>query len=543
MRRVELISDRSLIAAGLPGEVVDELTYPSIFRECPDLVYPALVRVHGDDPSDVYIVNYPDCEPFRLRMPQGSYVTYGRYFQWKAAGGCGRSFADAVRAVAGDAVIAVAPDLVLARHDALVATGPVAPVATREKTPVRVYSKACAEIEAQWNATRLADNERAAAFVAGLREGERLLAASGEAAVGFAPLDSALEAAGIDALLVTSPHNVELFTGLSSETAVQHGLSCVYRPGAADIAVLAEVPFDRGDFRPAGFHDIAGALPDAVKTGVEEGHIGIGLVNDLRARRLAVVNAVAHLRRWQEERAITDVSYFIVAGNAVLKGFERAKAWFAGQEEASEREIEAIFQQGVADFARSVGFAGRVRPYFSIVHSGERTLLPATAGDYPVRAADATIKFDMGVLVYDAAGCVRACSDIARTICGTPQLQAAHDALRAALVDILIPSMRPGMSGGEVHRLGVDALQRCETELRAANLMPEGVAFEGYVRDCGHILHRTTTATLFFLPGVSTRLTPKMLGCVEFVWPLGDSVLAVEDGYLVTDTDVIPFTE
>lgn len=546
MKRVELITDGARIAAGLPASVVDELTYPSIFRECPDFVLPALVRVHGEQARECYVVNYPDSEPFRLQMGADSYVTYGKYFTWTGPSGDGRSFAEVVRDFAGDTPLEVGSDLVLARYDALLASGPLAPVPARTKAPVHAYAKARAEIEAQWNATRLADNANIAEFTRTLRDGERLLDIAAAVLIGFLPLDVATTEAGLDGLLVTSPHNVELFTGLSYEFIRQHGISCLYRPTAADITVIAEHPVSRGDLRPAGTSGdiaelLAASLPGA-KLGVEEPSIAIGLVNDLRAQALDVVGAIAHLRRWQEARAVTDLAYFIVAGNAVLKGFERASAWFKGQSEAGEREIEAIFQQGVADFARSVGFAGRVRPYFSIVHSGERSLLPATAGNYPARATDATIKFDMGVLVYDAAGGVRACSDIARTICRTPQLQAAHDTLRAALIDKLLPAMRAGQSGAEVHALGVEALRTCEVELREADLMPEGVSFEGYVRDCGHILHRTTTATLFFLPGVSARLAPGMLGCVEFVWPIGDRILAVEDGYVVTETGTIPFT-
>lgn len=549
MKRAELISDITLVEEGLPGDLVRELTYPSIFRECPGLVFPALVRIDDDTTEqtrEIHIVNYPDSDPFRRKQPTESFVTYGKYFQWNAEGGPGGGFADAVRDLTGAGELEVAPDLVLTRYDALSASGPVRLSGQRDKAAVSVYAKAKAEIEAQWDATRRADNTLVEPFVSGLRDGARLIEAAGRDAVGFAPLDRALVEAGIDALLVTSPHNVELFTGLSYETIRQHDVCCLYRPGADDIVVMAARAFRRADFAPAGnYPDLADVVKTSVpsgRLGVEEAHAGIGLVTDLRDAGLTVSGAVGLLRRWQETRAITDLTYYIVAANSVLKGFERARDWFAGQEQASERDLEAVFQQGVADFAASVGFAGRLRPYFSIVHSGERTLLPATAGDYPARASDDTIKFDMGVLVYDAAGCVRACSDIARTICRTPQLQAAHDALQKALIDTLIPAMKPGMSGAQVHALGVEALRTCEAELVAADLMPEGVSFEGYSRDCGHILHRTTTATIFFLPGVTARLAPAMLGCVEFVWPLGERVLAVEDGYLVTDTDVICFT-
>lgn len=552
---IELISEMSQVAAALPVDVVSELTYPSIFRECPGLVFPARLEITESDGSRraVHILNHPDSDPFAKKLPDEPAVAYGRYFEWNASGGPGGSFAEAVRAAAGTGEIVVGADLVLTRYEALAATGPLRLKAPRRAVPVQIYAKSRSEIEAQWDATRRADNRRLEGFVAGLRCGAELQDWLARPAVGFAALDAGLEAAGLAGLLVTSAHNVELFTGLSYEAITSHGVSCLYLAGKAQITVFAETPLLRSDFVPRGAGaDLPEALALALKPtdgllGIEEPSIGIGLVEALKGAGLTVKPAIATLRKWQEALALPDLGYFILAANAVIKGFEHAKGWFArlsGPEAApQERDLEALFQQGVADFAAANGFAGRVKPYFSIIHSGGRTLLPASAGDYPARFDDPTIKFDMGVLVYDAFGCVRACSDIARTICTTPALQAAHDALRAALVDLLIPAMRPGMTGGEVHGEGVKALRACETQLKAAGLMPEGVTFEGYTRDCGHILHRTTTATIFFLPGVSAPLAPGMLGCVEYVWPLGDLVLAVEDGYLVTESGAIPFTE
>lgn len=550
--RIELISELSQVAADLPADVVAELTYPSIFRECPELVFPARLEITAADGSTraIHVLNHPDSDPFAQKLPKEPSVAYGRYFEWNAAGGPGGSFAEVVRKAAGSDEILVGPDLALARFEALAATGPLRLKAPRAARPVQAYAKDRRGIEAQWDVTRRADNARLAGFITGLRAGDQLAAWLARPAIGFAGLDSALEAAGLAGLLVTSAHNVELFTGLGYEAIKTHGLSCLYQPGAAQITVFAETPLARADFAPLeSAADLPAALAQALAPargalGIEEPSIGIGLVEALRGAGFAPKGAITPLRKWQEARALTDLGYFTLAANAVIKGFEHAKAWFLRQSsDVQERDLEAVFQQGVADFAAQNCFAGRVKPYFSIIHSGGRTLLPATAGDYPAKLDDPTIKFDMGVLVYDDFGCVRACSDIARTICTTPELQAAHDALRAALVDLLIPAMRPGMTGGEVHAEGVKALRACEAELRASGLMPEGVTFEGYTRDCGHILHRTTTATIFFLPGVSATLATGMLGCVEYVWPLGDLVLAVEDGYLVTETGVIAFTE
>jgi len=169
-------------------------------------------------------------------------------------------------------------------------------------------------------------------------------------------------------------------------------------------------------------------------------------------------------------------------------------------------------------------------------------LLPATAGAYPVGADDRTVKFDMGLTVADAFGCVRGVSDIARTICAEPGIEALHDELRGILIDRLIPAIKPGMTGGEIHAVGVELLRPLEERLRSLGLLPEGRSVDGYRRDCGHTIQRQTISSVYFLPGVQQKVEDGMLGCVEYVWPINDILIAVEDGFLITPEGGVPFT-
>jgi Xaa-Pro aminopeptidase len=339
-----------------------------------------------------------------------------------------------------------------------------------------------------------------------------------------------------------------MFTGLPSQVAEQYGMACLFVPGDEHVTIFAKRPFDRPDFEAAGQSvSLAQAVRSVVgdrPLGIEEGHLGIGVYDALSEAGCAARPSVSILRRWMDHRAGTDLPYFIVAANAVLAGFRRASDYIVRHVQAgvTERDANAIFAAGASEFAKSVGMDGRIGLYFDIIHSGERTLLPAIAGDHPILPAHQTIKFDMGILVGDAFGCVRACSDIARTLSPSRALEQCHDDLRALLVDRLIPQMRPGMSGGDIHALGVRSLRECEAGLRKAGLMREGATMDGYTRDCGHTIHRTTSGSVYFLPGVKETIEPGMLGCVEYVWPIDDKIIAVEDGYYVTDTEVIPFT-
>jgi Xaa-Pro aminopeptidase len=250
------------------------------------------------------------------------------------------------------------------------------------------------------------------------------------------------------------------------------------------------------------------------------------------------------LRRWQDRRAGEDLGYFVFAANAVIEGFAAASAFFGRAKGArlTERDLAAAYRDGVYRFGERIGFKGHHSPYFEIVHSGARTSLPATAADYPVSHDDLTIAFDMGIVVRDSAGCARAVSDIARTICATPRLSEARDQLRKALIDGLIPRIRPGLTGEEIYAIGVDCLRPLEPMLRAAGLLPPGKGVVDYRRDCGHAIHRQTVSSIYFVPGNRETIEEGMLGCVEYVWPIGDILIGVEEGYLVTREATVPFT-
>lgn len=542
-----LISGLNEVRDRLGEAVWSELTYAKIFRDSVASTTPVIATVGG---RETLLINLSDSCALGAGKPWRSVKTWGGYFDWnQEAGTPAASFAQAVRAVAGPGTLTVGADLPYTRFAALAANGPVTVAGPMiADGPVFVQYKRRAAIEAQWDSTRQADGAAIAAYVGGLRRGKDLLAAMRAPAIGFDPLDTGLSAAGLSALLVTSPYHCELFTGVPAAVAEQFGIACLFRAGAPEIVVFSRQPLGWHDFQSDGtMPSLAAAVAAAVPAepvGFEGGHLTIGQHAALVAAGCDLREASATFRRWQDRRAGTDLAYFIVAANAVLAGFKQAAAAIERciAPGLSEREAGAAFDQGAATFSARLGFADRLGPSFDIIHSGERTLLPAIAGDYPLRDGDATIKFDMGVLVRDAFGCVRACSDIARTWSPDETIRAAHDDLRAALVDRLIPAMKPGMTGGRIHALGVEALAGSVPALAAAGLMPQGRGVEGYLRDCGHTLHRTTAGSVYFLPGVSGTIEPGMLGCVEYVWPIGDRILAVEDGYFVTDSEVIPFT-
>lgn len=542
----KLLVDEKHIISELGAPYERELTFPQIFKDSRYSVFPVIIEIDG---KKHVIVGAADAAAHAAASQPLSYSTNGRYFDWNQGPGFkSASFAEAVRAVTGPGEISVEALLPVGRYQALEATGPVSLFGVQPDQPVYLYSRERAGLEAIWQQTRDADVPRLTPFVSGLRFGEKLIEAMSAAPLGFEILDRLAETAGLSGILISDPFNLEMFSGLPGAEIADFGMVGFYRPNDASITLISTKPVFSKDFLATGN---APSLSKAVaglasgRTGFLRDHLDIGTYGKLSAEAVELVDATYVIRRFFDERAGTDLLYFITAANAVLAGVEHAKAFIArtaGSPGLTERDVAAVYHQGVEDFAHKVGMSGRVFPYFDIIHPGSRTLLPAMAGDYPISATDETIKFDMGLLVTDSTGVVRGCSDIARSISPDPALQTAHDKLRNLLIDELIPAIKSGMTGSEIHAIGVDVLRPMTDELKACGLLHADMDIDGYTRDCGHTLQRQTLATVHFLPGFKETLHTGMLGCTEFVWPIDDKIIACEDGYYVTASGAIPFT-
>lgn len=541
---VRLVACLTTIFRELGDAFASQLTYPGIYRGSPLNVSPVIVERAG---KKTVVISEADSDACRVMSAGFEQQIYGRYFSWdKDLSEPVVTFAEAVRLAGGMGTIVCDTALPVSRYEQLAASGPVVLPPAPTMPRLHIYMKSRAEIEAQWLATRDADTARLAPFIEKLPHGGSLLAACTSCAHGFAPLDALCEEKQLDALYVTAPHEVEMFCGMPSDAIAQYGITALFVPGAAHVTLLAAAPIARADLTSeaegAGLAEVLSGS-DFARIGIQKDHLAVGDYLPLRQTNLAFEDAGYVLRRWQDRRAGDDLVYFILAGNAVLQGIRAAKEFFQRNGGTmTERDLVAVYHEAVRCFVRKYGFERRISSYFDIVHSGARTFLPATAGDYPVSAQDRTIKFDMGLTVADAFGCLRGVSDIARTICLDPEVEALHDRLRAILIETLIPSIRPGMSGAQIHALGVDLLRPLEGDLRRLGLLPDGKNIDGYLRDCGHTIQRQTISSVYFLPGVTEKIEPDMLGCVEYVWPVGDTLIAVEDGYLVTAAETIPFT-
>lgn len=551
VRKVFAVSTRILVRKEhvierLGVQFDNELTFPHIFKDSVLSVYPVIIEAGG---RETVVVGAADAAAFAVAEGGMTMLTHGRYFSWNQ----GKdfevpSFTDAVMAAATEGVLEIEADMPVCRFEPLDALRDTELFGDVVDGPGYVYTRSAKALEAVWLQTRDADVGRLRPYVETLRAGAVLSEAIADEAKGFAVLDRQMELAGIDRLLVTAAFNIEMFTGLTSVMIEDLGLMVVYARGNDEITVVSERTVSLPGFTPVG---AVASRADAVtaacgpETGFEKSNMSIGLFRQFDERGLSLVDATFCLRRFFDERAGTDLLYFIAAANAVIAGFEHAKAFILRNPDATnllEADIVGVFHQGVAAFARQIDMEGRIFAYFDIIHPGTRTPLPAMAGHYPISAQDETITFDTGLLVTDSTGVVRGCSDIARSFSRDPAIQAAYEKLRATLVDVLIPAIKPGMSGAEIHAIGVDALRPLTDELKACGMLHADMDMDGYTRDCGHTMQRQTLATVHFMPGFSGTLHETMLGCTEFVWPIDDRILACEDGYYVTPDGAVPFT-
>lgn len=540
----QVISNIATLQDTLGGAFMSQLTYPGIFKSSPGSVSPVIVK---NDDRETVVLSEADSAAYAVATGNRPVLTYGRYFKWRDDHSVpSMNFGDAVRSLAGEGPLEVDADFPMARFKSLADTGPVTLTEATQPPDLHVFHKSRAELEERWNQMRCEDADRLDGFVRGLRHGAKLGDLMRSESTGFSQLDALCRQSGFDALFITSPHEVEIFSGLPARLNEQSSIVACFIPNADDIVLLS--PESCAD--ACRVSTVPFSLPQSLRSlarqniGAEMDVLSANRWLELQAAGFEMRDATPLLRRWQDHRAGGDLVYFILTANAVLAGIEAAKRHLIGSQEKSlsERDLADAFRRGAEDFASCLGFAGRVSGYFDLIHSGARTLLPARAANYPVSLTDQTVRFDLGLSVVDASGCVRGVSDIARTVCRDPKVQDAHDKLRNILVDQLIPAIRPRMTGAQIHAAGVDFLRPMEREMRSLGLLPKGVGVDGYRRDCGHALNRQTISSVYFLPSVSARIEEGMVGCAEYVWPIDTVLLAVEDSFILASDGGIPFT-
>ncbi|MCR4425708.1 MAG: M24 family metallopeptidase [Firmicutes bacterium] len=359
----------------------------------------------------------------------------------------------------------------------------------------------------------------------------------------FELLDSMASERGVDALLGTWVADFQELSGFPGTLASERGFAVLYLTGSDEVWLIipSSVAFAEGsDSRD--YPGLSAALRDIVPTGTvgyEADTIGASALLDMEDRGIRLAPAGDLMQDWREEKAFLDIPYFVVAAMASRYAVDGAadfatKAIRAGVE-VTERDVDRVYLGLLSDFAKRERLPVTLEFYFTGNHTGARTIFPARPGNHLLSRRSNSLKIDAGVFVVDD-GLFHACSDIARTVTTTEAAAHVADAMEEVMLLETIPSIRPGMTGAEIHHMGVGQMASRNSTFSQTGYMPPGFDWAtDYPRDIGHVIERQESNTFGFKPGISRPVHHGMVACVEFHCAYEDHAITCEDTFVVDD--------
>ncbi|MPZ62971.1 MAG: M24 family metallopeptidase [Propionibacteriales bacterium] len=471
------------------------------------------------------------------------YFSFDRY---ERASDAYQTLPDAVADLAGTAV-ELDPDLPVGLHAELTERLGIPPVATEFPAPMNHYRVPRATVAAQaaWgrDAVTAAAEEYLSVMPAQAQIRDWLTRPTGDV---LASLDELMAREGIEAILASSPLNVQELTGVPA-TLLADGTWAVYLREAPDVHVLArrELPWlGLPEAAPADRGLVPG-LVDGASLGYEEldlsrrAFAGFCL-DDIVTRPASLV-----LRRWRELRTVDDAAYYLIGAQITRAGIDTAisvaEQGMASGDNTTELQAYERYRGSIAADVAKLPI--RVRTYFTHTHTGDRSHIPALATAHRIHRRT-SLKIDAGLEIYDEHGYLRAVSDITRTAVCTEASREFYDLLGRILTEHVIASCRPGRTGHEVFTAGMSELDRDRSWLVDSGFCPPSdlPLTEMFGRDIGHLLGKQEPATVVLEKGCTTRLEPGMAAAAELQWPYHDYCVGVEDIFLVTEDEPVNLT-
>jgi Xaa-Pro aminopeptidase len=364
----------------------------------------------------------------------------------------------------------------------------------------------------------------------------------------FDSLNELMDSAGIDAVVASSPVNVQELSGIP---ALQLGgeVYAIYLRSSRRVHVFSRRElawFGLPEPGAATAETIRGVLGGA-RTGVEEEDLTQEAFDGLGLSDLLTAQASVLLRRWRELRTWVDLEYYLIGSNTTIKAIDSALALVSaaatGDSPATELDAFRRYREVVATEIDRANRSVRVRPYFTHTHAGNRSHIPASATNHVLRPLT-TLKIDAGLEVYDRQGYLRANSDIARSAVGDDAARDFYLTLDHGLTDVLIDACRPGRTGEQLFAAATDWLETHRSALVAAGFAPpiDATFPEMIGRDVGHLLGKQEPATVIMAKGNTWELRPGMVAAAEFQWPIGDYCFGVEDCFMTTEGEPLNLT-
>jgi Xaa-Pro aminopeptidase len=367
----------------------------------------------------------------------------------------------------------------------------------------------------------------------------------------FSYIDAIADDLKLDAILFSSPLNVQEVTGIPYEYLKTHEVIAVYSVGTP-VKVLSYSPLDFSHLRLNGIHknvqEVVSKSPIHHEIiGIEEDHLPYRYARALDISCEDLIPLGEKLRYWRECRAWEELPFYIIAAQATISGIDSALTYaneqIATSGEFTEKNIQRHLYWRFARFISENDLHGRIVPYFIVLHAGQRTTYPSKPSFDVLKGQDTkTVRLDCGVFVIDDRGLLRATSDICRTLVLCPEAKELLDYLKHMMVSKAVPAVMPRRKGGDVYREGVsDMFSSDPSRWIARGLLPVG-GIKRYRRHIGHVMGKQEPATVVFEEKNEGVLRDGMVCCIEYHWLRWPYAIGVEDMFFVTSEGPVNIT-
>ena len=362
----------------------------------------------------------------------------------------------------------------------------------------------------------------------------------------FEKLDEMMGGQGIQALLVSSPLNVQELTGLPWE-AINNSIMAIYE--GTRTLILSQTEIDvPGSNRLGAYGNLNQIIEKLIGksiVGIEERNIPIGRYKYLTCNKQDAGNM---LRFWREKLSAYYLPNFVVAIQATRYSMEKAISLLSLKidqgESMTEKELGAEVEKLFAEFQQKHNLPMKLSTSHLSINSGIRTPRPALPSDFQITSSSRSVKIDTGVKVFFHDH-LMAISDMARTMVFSKEAEEMQELLDKSMLKVAIPACRAGRTGADVHQIGMNLLLEKMDRIREIEMITEGVDFSAvYTRNIGHLLGGKQQQTvIFFTPAHKEfKLEEGMIGCVEYQWPIAGHSIGSEDMFLVTESKGINLT-
>ncbi len=413
--------------------------------------------------------------------------------------------------------------------------------------PVEAFRMTAKQVLSKFNHHR-ADVVRAAnEITAGHPQYKRLNALYNQKGDPFGILDAKGKAAGIGAFLGTWVTDFQELSGLKGTLSECCGYAALYLAEKAETWIIVPAGDAKGyssSFRSFGsFAEAVRELSAGAVVGIEEDTLGAERFETMARQGVAMKDAGAMLKEWRDEKVKFDVPYFVLAAMATRYAMEGAYDFadlaIRANVAVTEREVDSVYRSRLDEFAKKYKLQVELKFFFVNTHAGSRTIFPSRPTDYVIHKGINSLKLDSGIFVFDD-GLFHASSDIARTVTTTEAADEVADIMERVLVEQTIPGIKPGMTGDEIHRMGVNQMAEQAEVFQRNGYMPSSFSWrDGYPRDIGHSMDRQETTHFHFKPGAALKVLSGMVGCIEYHCAYDNHAIAAEDTFVLDDQGAI----